>query len=126
MCMTGAQAGQPSRNPSTDLSAASMLPVAVSVALPVALVSGTATLVVEGVESSADGVGWVVQNSVTGAKASLRFTGKAVGVSAVALGTVVAVTAISTGWVLSQAGQAIAFVPNEIGKALLYDEKVSR
>src|SRR4051812_32066772 len=72
-CAAGAQAAQPARNASTDLSAASMLPVAVSVALPVALVAGSASLVVAGVESSADGVSWIVENGVTGAKASLRF-----------------------------------------------------
>lgn len=111
---------------SGDPSAVSALPVAVSVAVPVALAVGAGTLVIKGVEASADGVGWVVENSVDGAKASLRFTGKSTGVSAVAVGTVIDVTAISTGWLLSTAGQAIAFVPNEIGRALLYNEKVSR
>lgn len=113
-------------DPSGEPSAASALPIVVSVAVPVMLVAGAGTLVVKGVEASADGVGWVVENSVDGARSSLRFTGKAVGASAVAVGTVISVTAISTGWVLSTAGQAIAFIPNEIGKALLYNEKVSR
>lgn len=113
-------------DPSGELSAASALPIVVSIAVPVLLVAGTGELVVRGVEASADGVGWVVENSVDGAKASLRFSGHAVGASAVAVGTVISVTAISTGWILSTAGQAIAFVPNEIGRALLYDEKVSR
>ena len=113
-------------DPSAQLSEASALPIAVSALIPVALIVGTGSVVVTGVEASADGVGWVLENSVNGAKASLRFTGRAVGASAMAVGTVITVTAISTGWVLSTAGHAIAFVPNEIGKALLHDEKVSR
>ena len=113
-------------DPSGELSAASALPIIISVAVPAVLVVGAGTLVVKGVEASADGVGWIVENSVDGAKSSLRFAGRAAGASAVAVGTVISVTAISTGWVLSTAGQAIAFIPNEIGKALLYNEKVSR
>ena len=113
-------------DPSAQLSEASELPIAVSIFIPAALIVGAGTLVVSGVEASADGVGWIVENSVNGTKASLRFTGKAIGASAMAVGTVITATAISTGWVLSSAGQAIAFVPNEIGKALLYNEKVSR
>ena len=35
-------------------------------------------------------------------------------------------TALSTGWVLSAAGEAIAFIPNEIGRALLYNERITR
>ena len=124
---SGAGARATSRDdPSARLSDASALPIAVSTVLPAELIAGTGTVVVTGVEASADGVGWVVENSVNGAKASLRFTGKAIGASAMAVGTVVAVTATSTGWVLATAGKAIAFVPNEIGKTLLYNEKVSR
>jgi hypothetical protein len=126
MAGTGAVRAERGGDPSGDLSAASTLPIVVSVAVPAVLLVGAGVLVVRGVEVSADGVGWVVENSVDGAKTSLRFTGRAIGASAVAVGTVISVTAISTGWVLSTAGQAIAFIPNEIGKALLYNEKVSR
>lgn len=111
--------------PSSELSEMSMLPIAVSVALPVVLVAGAGSLVVKGVEVSADGVVWVVENTVDGAKASVRIVGHAVGASAIAVGTVITVTAMGTGLLLSAAGQAIAFVPNEIGKAMLYNEKVS-
>ena len=113
-------------DPSGDLSGASALSVAVSVTVPAALIVGTGSLVVKSVEASAEGVSWVLENSVDGSRAVLRFGGRALGASGVAVGTVLVATAVGTGWVLSEAGKAVAFVPNEIGKALLHDEKVSR
>jgi hypothetical protein len=112
-------------DPSGDLSGASALSIVVSVTVPAALVVGAGTLVVKSVETSAEGVSWVVENSVDGSRAVLRFGGRALGASGTAVGTVLVATAVSTGWVLSEAGKAVAFVPNEIGKALLHDEKVS-
>ncbi len=114
------------RSPSSELSDLSTLSVAVSVALPVMLVAGVGSVVVKSVEVSADGIVWVVENTVDGAKASVRVAGHAVGASAVAVGTVITVTALATGTLLCAAGQAIAFIPNEIGKSMLYNEQVSR
>ena len=108
------------------LSALSALPIAVSVAAPVMLLSAGATLTVVAVEASATGTVWVLERASDGARATLRLGAQAAGGLSVAAGTAVVVTAMGTGWVLSTASQAIAFIPNEIGAALLYYERVTR
>jgi len=110
----------------SEASALSALPIAVSIAAPVMIVSGGAVLSVVAVEASAEGTVWVLQRASDGARASLRLSARAVGGMSVAVGTVVTVAAISTGWVLSAAGQAIAFIPNQVGAALLYNERITR
>lgn len=106
----------------SEASALSMLPVAVSIAAPVAVLSTGAALTVVAVEASAAGTVWVLERASDGARASLRFAGQV----SVAAGTALVCTALSTGWVLSAAGQAIAFIPNEIGASLLYNERVTQ
>ena len=108
------------------LSALSGLPIAVSVAGPVLLLSAGVALTVVAVEASVAGTVWVLERASDGARLTLRVSAQAAGGLSVAAGTVVLCTALSTGWVLSAAGQAIAFIPNEIGAALLYNERVSR
>ena len=111
--------------PQSDLSQASaesMVPVAVSLAMPVALLSAAGTLVVVSVTVVADGTVWVLERVSDGVRMSVRFAGNV----AVAAGTVCAVTVIASGTVLSDAGRAIAFIPNDIGQALLYNERVTR
>lgn len=108
------------------LSALSALPIAVSVAAPVMILSAGVTLTVVAVEASATGAVWVLERASDGARAALRLSAQAAGGLSVAAGTAVVVTAVSTGWVLSTASRAIAFVPNEIGAALLYNERVTR
>ena len=108
------------------LSALSALPIAVSVAAPVMILSAGVTLTVVAVEASATGAVWVLERASDGARATLKLSAQAAGGLSVAAGTVVVVTAVSTGWVLEAASQAIAFVPNEIGAALLYNERVTR
>ena len=110
----------------SDASAVSMLPIAVSVAAPVALLSAGAVLTVVSVEASAVGTIWVLERASDGARASIQVAGRAGRDLSVAAGTAVAVTAISTGWVLSSASEAIAFIPNQIGAALLYNERITR
>ncbi len=110
----------------SEASALSALPIAVSVAAPVMLLSAGAVLTVVAVEASATGAVWVVERASDGARATVRLSAAAAGGLSVAAGTAVVVTAISTGWVLSAASQAIAFIPNEIGAALLYNERVTR
>jgi hypothetical protein len=111
---------------SNELSEASLVPIAVSVALPVVLVAGVGAVVVTGVEASAEGTVWVVQNVADGVTGSIRFAGRAAGAVAVAVGTVIVVTVVATGMVLSAAGHVIAFVPNEIGRTLTYNQRVSQ
>jgi hypothetical protein len=110
----------------SELSALSMLPIAVSVAAPITLLSAGAAITVVAVEASAAGTVWVLERASDGARASVRLSGRALEGASAALGTALTVTAISTGWVLSAAGTALAFVPNEIGAALLYNERVTR
>ena len=112
-------------NPSR-ISEESLVPVAISVALPVVLVAGAGSIVVTGVQASADGVVWFVESAADGVKGSIRFAADAVTASAVVVGTVVVVTVIGTGMLLSAAGHVIAFIPNEIGRSLSYNERVSR
>ena len=110
----------------SEASALSALPIAVSVAAPVMLLSAGATLTVVAVQASAVGTVWVLERASDGARATLTLSAQAARGLSVAAGTVVVVTAVSTGWVLSTASEAIAFIPNEIGAALLYNERVTR
>lgn len=110
----------------SEASAISMLPVAVSVATPVMLLSAGAMLTVVAVEATASGTVWVLQRASDGARLSVRFASQALAGAALVVGTVVTVAVISTGTLLSAAGEAIAFIPNEIGASLLYNEKLTR
>jgi hypothetical protein len=110
----------------SDASALSALPIAVSIAAPVMVLSAGATLSVVAVEASATGAIWVLERASDGARASVKLSAQAAKSLSVAAGTVVVVSAVSTGWVLSAASEAVAFIPNEIGAALLYNERVTR
>ena len=110
----------------SEASVLSSLPIAVSVAAPVMVLSAGMALTVVAVEASAIGTVWVLERASDGARSSVRLGAQAAAGLSMAVGTVVAVTAVSTGWVLSAAGTAIAFVPNAIGAALLYNERVTR
>ena len=118
-------AAQASEAAST-LSALSALPIAVSVAAPVMILSAGASLVVTSVSVTVAGTVWVLERVSDGAKAVVTLSASGASALSVAAGTAVEVTAISTGWVLSTASTAIAFIPNEIGASLLYNEKVTR
>ena len=108
----------------SDLSEASLLPVAISAA-PLALtLSAGMVLTVVAVEASAAGTVWVLERASDGVRISLKVAGRAAHASAHAIGGAVVVTALSTGYVLSAAGQVIAFVPNAIGQALLHHEVI--
>ena len=110
----------------SDASALSMLPIAASVAAPVALLAAGGVLTVVSVQASAAGTLWVLERASDGARASIELAGQAGHGLSVAAGTAVTVTAIGTGWVLSSASEAIAFIPNQIGAALLYHERITR
>ncbi len=110
----------------SEVSEASLVPVAISVALPIVLVAGVGSVVVTGVEASAEGTVWIVENVADGVTGSIRFAGRVVGATALAVGTVIVVTVVATGMVLSTAGHVIAFIPNEIGRTLSYNQRVSR
>ncbi len=116
----------PAQSDLSGASSLSLLPVAVSVAAPVAILSGGAMLTVVAVEASATGTVWVLERASDGARASLRFSGRLAGASLLVVGSAITVTALSTGHLLSAAGQAIAFVPNELGRALSHHEPITR
>lgn len=113
-------------NGASEASALSMLPVAISVAAPVGLLSAGAVFTVVAVQAASEGTVWVLERASDGAKASITLSGQLVGGVSVVAGTAVVATTFSAGWVLSAAGKAIAFIPNEVGKALLYNERVTR
>lgn len=110
----------------SEASALSLLPVAVSVAAPVALLAGGAMLTVVSVQVSAVGTVWVLERASDGARTTLHFSGHVAQGASLAVGGAVMVTALASGWVLSAAGQAIAFVPNELGRVLLHNERITR
>jgi hypothetical protein len=119
----GAAHGQRS---ASEVSEASLVPVAISVALPVVLVAGVGSIVVTGVQASAEGTVWLVENVADGVKGSIRLAGGIASAAGMAIGTVIVVTVVATGTVLSAAGHVIAFIPNEIGRTLSYNQRVSR
>ena len=110
----------------SEASVLSMLPVAISVAAPLGLLSAGAMFTVVSVGAVSEGTVWVLERASDGAPASITLSGALVGGVSVLAGTVVVATAFSAGWVLSAAGRAIAFIPTEVGKALLYNERVTR
>jgi len=124
LAFSSAQAG--AQSTISDASAVSALPIAVSIAAPVAVLSAGAALTVVSVEATSTGAIWVLERAADGTRASVRLVGRGVAGASVAAGTVVVATALSTGWVLSAAGAAIAFIPNELGRALLYNERITR
>jgi hypothetical protein len=126
MALITGSVGARAQSELSEVSALSALPVAVSVAAPVMILAGGAALTVVSVQASATGTLWVLERASDGARATLQFSGHAVGASLALAGTAVLVTAVSTGWLISAAGQAIAFVPNRIGASLLYNERVTR
>jgi len=121
-----ATTGVRAQSTASEASALSTLPIAVSVAAPVAILSTGAALTVVAVEATSTGVVWVLERTADGVRASVQLVGRAAGDASVAVGTVVVATAVSTGWVLAAAGEAIAFIPNELGRALLYNERITR
>lgn len=123
LATTGVRAHPPN---ASDASALSLLPVAISVAAPVMILSAGATLTVVAIEASAAGTVCILERASDGARASVTLSTHGAAALSVGVGTVVTVTAFSAGWVLSAAGRAIAYIPNEIGAALLYNERVTR
>src|SRR5438067_7963335 len=91
----------------SDASALSMLPIAVSVAAPVMILSAGAMLTVVAVQATSAGTVWVLERASDGARASITLGAQAAAGLSVAAGTVVVCTAFSAGWVLSAAGRAI-------------------
>lgn len=117
--------------------ALSLAPVALSVgvvsgtgvalsAVPLAVLSAGAALVVVSVEVIGGATVWVLERVSDGVRISIKTAGGLSEGARGAAGAAVHVSVIGAGTLLSTAGEVIAFIPNEIGKALLHHEKVTR
>jgi hypothetical protein len=95
-----------------------------AVAIPLFLSAAGASVVIEAVESSAEGVSYVLKNVADGTSAVVKVSGQAAGALSVGVGTVVQTSVIGAGVILSAAGKVLAFIPNEIGKALMHNERL--
>ena len=102
----------------SEASAASTLPIAVSIAGTGLLLSAGTTLSIVAVQLSTDGITYVLERASDGARSTLRSRGQTAGALSLAAGTPVVVSLLATGAILSAAGRAFAFVPNEVGAAL--------
>lgn len=113
-------------NGASEISALSLLPVAVSVAAPVGLLSAGVGFTVVAVSAAAEGTVWILERASDGARMSVTVSARAAQGASVTVGAALTTSAIATGWVLSAMGKAVCFIPNEIGKALLHNERVTR
>ena len=120
----------------SEASALSALPIAsviiaggaasaAAVALPVALSTTGAVLVIKSVEVSARGTLCVLERASDGLQVSVEIAARGAEHASLIVGKTVQVAVIGAGAVLSIAGEAIAFVPNEIGRALLHNERIT-
>lgn len=114
------------RSNGSELSAASALPVVLSITAPALLLGSATGLTIVAVEAASDGTVWLLERASDGARASVRISGQAAGAVSQAVGTTLLASATAAGWVLHCAGKAIAFVPNELGRALLHHERISK
>jgi hypothetical protein len=95
--LSGSLLGARAHSTASDASLLSALPIALSVAAPVMILSAGATLMVVAVQAAGSGTVWVLERASDGARASLVLSGQAAGALSVAAGTAVMVTALSTG-----------------------------
>ena len=116
-------------NSVTDPSRAS---INASIAIPVALVDGSAQLFKDGGQLSVTAVKTVGNVSVItlrglagGAEASVQISSKVIEGSTVGVGSVLQATVSATGVLLVAAGKALMFVPNEMGKSLLHHSRAT-
>ena len=116
-------------NSVTDPSRAS---INASIAIPVALVDGSAQLFKDGGQLSVTAVKTVGNVSVItlrglagGAAASVQVSSKVIEGSAIGVGSALQATVSATGVLLVAAGKALMFVPNELGKSLLHHSRAT-
>lgn len=95
------------------------------VAVPVALSTAGAVLIVKSVERTARGTVYGLERASDGARASIEVVGRRMGGASRVAGTSVVVSAVGAGVLLSAAGEAIAFIPNALGRALLHHERLT-
>lgn len=120
-----AQAADGLSENSTASSLSVGVPIAVSVMAPAYLLEESTEFAVTSVESTANGVIWILEQASEGASTAVEISFIAAEAALVSAGTLVTVTALSAGWILSEAGHAIAFIPNALGNELTYNERLS-
>jgi len=86
-------------------------------------VAAAGSVVVVGVQASAEGVALVLEGASQAGSATVRLSGQAARGLSIATGTVLEVTATSTGHLLVLSGRVLAFVPNQLGQALLHSAR---
>lgn len=90
----------------------------------VAMIAGGA-YVVSGIVQGAAGVVEILLSSVsTGAKLSVKISGKTVDAIGMSVGTTVSVISETTGTLLVASGKVVAFIPNALGEALLSQKRL--
>ena len=119
---TGAFAQSPSEAARASINA--------SVAMPVALVAGSAQMFRDGGQLSVTGIrtsGKVatiaLRGLANGAEAAVQVSASAIEGSAVAVGSVMQASVSAAGVLLVSAGRALMFIPNEAGMALLHHSR---
>jgi hypothetical protein len=81
--------------------------------------------VVSGIVQGAAGVVEILLSSVsTGAKLSVKISGKTVDTIGMSVGTTVSVVSETTGTLLVASGKVVAFIPNALGEALLSQKRL--
>ena len=95
------------------------------VAIPLALSTAGAVLIVKTFESAARGTVYGLERASDGARASIEVIGRGIAGASMVAGASVVVTVIRAGVVLPAAGEAIAFIPNALGRALLHNERLT-
>ena len=95
------------------------------VALPLALSTAGAVLVVKAVEVSANGTVYVLERASDGARVSMTVASGAASAASAGVGSSVTVSVIAAGTIISAAAEVLAFIPNAVGRALLYNQRVT-
>ncbi|MBV7538662.1 hypothetical protein KW842_23070 [Duganella sp. sic0402] len=90
----------------------------------VALVAGGAYVVSGIVEAVAGGVEILLTSVSSGAKLSVKISGKAADAVGMSVGATVSVISETTGTLLVASGKVVAFIPNELGEALLSQKRL--
>lgn len=90
----------------------------------VALVAGSVLVVTGIVQSAAEVVEVLLTSTSTGAKFSVKISGKTVDAIGVSVGTTVTVVSEVSGTLLVASGKVLAFIPNALGEALLSQKRL--
>jgi hypothetical protein len=91
----------------------------------IAVITGGAFIVSGVVQSASDVVEILLSSVASGAKLSVKISGKTVNAIGLSAGTTVQVISETTGTLLVASGKVIAFIPNALGEALFSQKRLS-